>query len=372
MLNKQQCNAMRGLAIICIMLHNYCHMFSFAIKESEDIWAIDQTRRWGDYLQHIDGNLFVHVMSFFGFYFLPAFMFLGGYGLVRKYEVGCIPFRAGNFVFKSWRKLLALVFLPQILFVAVQISMIGFTRCTPQGILAQFAMANNFLIGCRCAINSLLDTHLYFGIVIKPYIYWYLGLTMELYIIYALIHRFQSQKARLWIPIGIVITGAVLLLAFPQNSVGAKIMHFNAPVGLIPFGLGILAGRFGKAEWLTTRRAAILLPLSIIVIIASSYNYWAWCINYLWGTVMVVCCGVLMRGITLRVFVKVGEVSALVYILHPVIRELVKLISIRYFPTWTYTQLTVYVLLTILAVVLYRLLRLDRLSSRFIAGKKTK
>lgn len=363
---------MRGLAIVCIMLHNYCHVFSFAIKESEFDWAIDQTRRWGDYLHNIDGNFFVHVMSFFGFYFLPAFMFLGGYGLVRKYEVGGAPFKAGKFVVKSWRKLLALVLLPQLIFVALQLSMTGHTSCTPQGLLAQFAMASNFLIGCQSATNALMGTHLDLGIRIMPFVYWYLGMMMELYIIYALIHRFQGRKARLWVPIGIVVTGMVLLLSFPQGSAGAGIMRCNAPVGLIPFGLGLLAGRFGKAQWLTTRRAALLLPLSIIAIVAGSYNYWMWSINYLWGTVMVVCCGVLMRGITLRAFVKVGEVSALVYILHPVMRWPVIQISARYFPQWTYSQLAAYVLLTALAVILYRLLKLDRLSSRFIAGNKTK
>ena len=362
---------MRGLAIVCIMLHNYCHVFSFAIKESEFDWAIDQTRRWGDYLHHVDVNLFVNVMSFFGFYFLPAFMFLGGYGLVRKYETGGAPFKAGSFVFKSWRKLLALVLLPQAIFVALQLELTGHTSCTVAGLVGQLTMTSNFLIGCQSAVNKLMGTQLDLGIKIMPFVYWYLGMMMELYVIYALIHRFQGPKARLWVPVGLIAAGMALLLMFPNEGVGQSIVRSNAPVGLIPFGLGLLAGRYGKAEWISVRRAAVVLPLSIVAIVASSYNFWAWNLNYLWGTAMVVSCGVLMRGITLRTFVKIGEVSALVYILHPVMRWVVIHFASRYYPEWTYSQLAAYVLLTVLVVVLYRLLGFDRLSSRLVGlGRK--
>ena len=81
-----QCSALRGLAIIGIFLHNYCHWLGLAVKENEYTFTIDKCRRLLEVMTHPDINLPVHLLSFFGHYGVPVFLFLSAYGLVMKYE----------------------------------------------------------------------------------------------------------------------------------------------------------------------------------------------------------------------------------------------------------------------------------------------
>lgn len=83
-----QCSALRGLAIIGIFLHNYCHWLGLAVKENEYTFTIDKCRRLLEVMTHPDINLPVHLLSFFGHYGVPVFLFLSAYGLVMKYEGG--------------------------------------------------------------------------------------------------------------------------------------------------------------------------------------------------------------------------------------------------------------------------------------------
>ena len=90
LLSKNQCNALRGIAIISIMLHNFCHWMSpkVVILENEYNFNLFFSRRMWEYLTggNIDMYLPVQFFSFFGHYGVPVFLFLSGFGLVRRYE----------------------------------------------------------------------------------------------------------------------------------------------------------------------------------------------------------------------------------------------------------------------------------------------
>lgn len=360
LLTRQQCNAARALAIVGIMLHNYCHAFDFAIQESEFELQVSETMRWVDYLHHIDSNLFVHLFSCWGYMGVGVFMFLGAYGLVRKYEAGGAPLSPGSFIVKQWRKLLALVLVPQLAFVAIQLVALHNTFATPWSILAQLGMVINPLLGVVP------------GIKIVPFPYWYLGMMMQLYVIYALLHRFQGAKARLWIPVALIATGYALHLFLPADSAVAGWLRYNSPVAFVAFGMGLLAGRYGKAGWLTARRAAILVPLMCICAVAGSINHAMWGLIYAIASVLVISVAVLLRGRLLEWAVKIGEVSALVYIIHPVTRFVVMLPSQKFFPEWVHTPVLVYILVTAVSVYLYRRLKIDTTVNRLICGNPDK
>ena len=84
-LNRTECNVLRGLAIIGIFLHNYCHWLGPIVKENE----YQYIQRNVDWLHQVmaspDGWLPMHLLSFFGHYGVPVFLFLSAYGLVLKY-----------------------------------------------------------------------------------------------------------------------------------------------------------------------------------------------------------------------------------------------------------------------------------------------
>ena len=77
-LNRTECNALRGLAIIGIFLHNYCHWLGPIVKENE----YQYIQRNVDWLHQVmaspDGWLPMHLLSFFGHYGVPVFLFLSG------------------------------------------------------------------------------------------------------------------------------------------------------------------------------------------------------------------------------------------------------------------------------------------------------
>lgn len=348
---------MRGLAIAGIMLHNYCHAFPFAIKESEFELQVSETLRWTSYLQHIDTCFLVHLFSCWGYLGVGVFMFLGAYGLVCKYESGAEPFSPSRFIFKQWRKLLALVFVPQLAFVVIQLVALHSTFATPWSVLAQLAMVINPMLGVVP------------GIKIVPFPYWYLGMMMQLYILYALIRRFIGPKARLWIPVAIIAVGYTLHFAVTPGSDAAGWMRYNAPVAFVSFGLGMLAARYGRDSWLTARRALLLFPLMCVAIVVGSVNHAMWGLVYATATILVMCIAAVLRGRLLNCAVKVGEVSALVYILHPVTRFVVMLPAQKFFPEWVHTQVLVYILLTALTVYIYHKLQINERTLKILGGR---
>ena len=89
-LSRNACNALRGLAIIGIFLHNYCHWLGPIVKENEYQFFLRNADWLTQVLANPDINLPIHLLSFFGHYGVPVFLFLSAYGLVMKYEANLI------------------------------------------------------------------------------------------------------------------------------------------------------------------------------------------------------------------------------------------------------------------------------------------
>ena len=82
---------MKGIAILGIMLHNYSHWLKGIIRENEYTWLQWKCDKLWEVIQQPDANLPLHLVSFFGHYGVPVFLFLSGFGLVKKYEQGSLP-----------------------------------------------------------------------------------------------------------------------------------------------------------------------------------------------------------------------------------------------------------------------------------------
>ena len=87
LLTRVECDALRGLAIIGIFLHNYCHWLRPVVKENEYQYYQRNVDKLYQVLQGAWNELFFfHILSFFGHYGVPVFLFLSAYGLTMKYE----------------------------------------------------------------------------------------------------------------------------------------------------------------------------------------------------------------------------------------------------------------------------------------------
>ena len=338
LLSLAESKALRGIAILGIMLHNYCHFLGFAVKENEYTFTAAKPMQLLGRLMHADQYLFVHVLSFFGHYGVPVFLFISGFGLVCKYEQRTPqPVRALPFVGYHYLKLLRLMFLGYIAFAVVSyLHPHGYHGYTVGRVAAQLLMY----------INLLPDP----DHIIKPGPYWFFGLMLQLYIVYRLlIYRQRSA--------GVVALIAVCWLAqavfTPANDPGGEILNrirYNFIGGMLPFGAGVLYARYGRClqPWAYAAVAAV----SAAAVFAGSFAFQAW----LWVPLFVVTGAVatvkLIPEKALAPCVWFGAISSVLFVVHPVTREIIIKMSYR---GQVYTGLIVYIAASILLAWLFKL-----------------
>ena len=93
MLNKQDTGALKGLAILCIAIHNFCHWLPMAVHENEYVFRLEDSFKLLHYVENFRPHVLLNVFSHFGHYGVPVFLFLSGYGLVCKYERSAASWR---------------------------------------------------------------------------------------------------------------------------------------------------------------------------------------------------------------------------------------------------------------------------------------
>ena len=317
LLTRNECTAMRGIAILAIVLHNYCHFISKIVQENEYQFFVSHNEQLWQVISHPDELLPVHLLSFFGHYGVPVFLFLSGYGLVRKYETSdnfCPPVR---FVRYSYLKLLRMLFVGFSLFICVDMVTPGRFQFHWDNVIAQLLMY----------INVLPEPEK----TIWPGIYWFFGLMMELYIVYRLLLYRRSS----WIAVALIVV-CWLLQAFcdPEGETLNR-LRYNCIGGLLPFGLGIIAARvrtlrtgsttptdsayapYGPTLWL------LVFIISVALVFAMSFNFHTW---LLWIPVFIILGTIaLVKAMPkwmLSIVTWFGSISAAMFVAHPIARKL--------------------------------------------------
>ena len=317
LLTRNECTAMRGIAILAIVLHNYCHFNSKIVQENEYQFFVSHNEQLWQVVTNPDALLPVHLLSFFGHYGVPVFLFLSGYGLVRKYETSdnfCPPVR---FVRYSYLKLLRMLFVGFSLFICVDMVTPGRFQFHWDNVIAQLLMY----------INILPEPEK----TIWPGIYWFFGLMMELYIVYRLLLYRRSW----WIVVALIVV-CWLLQAFcdPEGETLNR-LRYNCIGGLLPFGLGIIAARvrtlrtgsttptdsayapYGPILWL------LVFVISVALVFAMSFNFYTW---LLWIPVFIILGTIaLVKAIPkwmLSIVTWFGSISAAMFVAHPIARKL--------------------------------------------------
>lgn len=332
--------ALRGIAILGIILHNYCHFLRFAVKENEYTFNGDKPRQLLERICSLNHDLFVHLFSFFGHYGVPVFLFVSGFGLVMKYEksrsaarVGFVPFTCYHYA-----KLLRLMFLGYIAFAVVSyLHPRGYHGYTFGRVVAQLLMY----------INILPDP----DHIIKPGPYWYFGLTLQLYIVYRLC---LYRRRTLCVILLTLVCWAVQVLGSPEmlgTTDTLNRIRYNFIGAMLPFGLGILYARHGA---LLSRPAyAAIAVASAAAVFAGSFFFHSW----LWVPAFVVTGAVatvkLLPAKSLFLCVWVGAVSSALFVVHPVLREIIIPMSYR---GNVYTGIVMYFVAAVVSAWLFKYL----------------
>jgi peptidoglycan/LPS O-acetylase OafA/YrhL len=356
-LSRAECSALRGIAILGIFLHNYCHWLKGIVRENEYTFNVGNSDGMLSVLAHPDGNLLLHLLSFFGHYGVPVFLFLSGYGLVLKYEnstrgvgktaqegpqEGKWSYLTGSFSFLRchYLKLFKMMIVGFVAFTMVDMITPGRHHYQVLDIIAQLLMFNNVLPD---------PDH-----IIWPGPYWFFGLMMQLYIIYRLV-----LYRRHWaLTVGLIVVCWLLQMGCDPTGDTLNRLRYNFIGGMLPFGMGLLAGRLASNTLLlTTTRNVLLMLVSTALVVVLSLNYQAW----FFVPVFVITASIGLVKILPVVVNKrlewLGSISAALFVCHPILRKIFIPMS-----NWgdVYAGLLLYVVSSICVAWVFKLL-MDRI-----------
>ena len=321
--------ALRGIAILGIMLHNYCHWLGFAVKENEYTFDGEHPMQFWDKLTSLDSDLFIHFFSFLGHYGVPVFLFVSGFGLVKKYEKessveprglseGTIKNQTNHakrstlnvqhFIAKHFLKLFRLMIIGYVVFIAVYFLRHNdaATVFSIDHVLAQLTMVINFV-------------YKYPDKAITPGPYWFFGLMVQLYALYILLYnRWRNWKV---LVVTVFVCWAVQWSADAYGWGAINFVRYNFIGGVLPFAMGIAYARWGRE--LSRMGYLSMALLSALVVLFGSFWFHGW----LWVPVAVVVGAVstvrLLPSWMLSPAAWVGGLSAAIFVMHPIARELI-------------------------------------------------
>ena len=83
-LSREECTALRTIAILSIVVHNFAHKLPGASSENEFGYNVDNSNYFWNNV--ISSDFFIHLFAYWGHLGVPIFVFLSAYGLSLKYE----------------------------------------------------------------------------------------------------------------------------------------------------------------------------------------------------------------------------------------------------------------------------------------------
>lgn len=338
LLNRQQCTALRGIAIFGIFMHNYLHWLGPMVKENEyQFFQGNVDRMMAELASFNLQTLIFNLFSFFGHYGVPVFLFLSGYGLVKKYETATNPSGKSvgvmEFISHHFKKLFPMMLLGFVVFAMIDWMTPGHHRWKWIYLLTQLTMTINVLPSPERTI--------------WPGPYWFFGLIMQLYIVYRLL---LYKRHWSWTVSLIVLCTALQALCCNQPEGDLlNYLRYNCIGGMLPFGIGLLTARF--EEKIPQPRACVLL-LAVAGVLVLSLNFWGW---LLVPAFIVISNVELVRLLPSRFLLPLewlGTLSAAIFVAHPVTRKIFIPISRQ---GDILDGLLLYIVATILLSMLYQI-----------------
>lgn len=358
LLTREQCAAFKGLAILMVMCHNFSHLIKKKValpNENEFGYSIINGRRLIKWLiaGDVDYTLPLWFSAITGGVFM--FVFLSGFGMTRKYECSGKPIPGpGRFIWQHYIKMFKLMIIPFLLTLAVFHFTDSAIFMRTKVLSWQWIM---YFVGqLTFTINLMPKPH----ISITPGPYWYMGMIMEVWIIYRLFlyHRSGRNTWRTAWPVLVFMALGIVVSAVLFNPSYARHNFFIATLN---FGCGVLAARHDWSNINFKRWQLWCIALLFLVLYYVSYfSFTLWLFSTMFTTIAAIAFIKLMPRWLLATFKWVGGVSAALYVMHPMFRY----VFLRKVPVWgDYTCLFLYLAVAFALALAYNPL-LKRLNRR--------
>lgn len=320
LLTRAECNALRGIAILGISLHNFCHWLNPVVKENEYQYFQHNVDWFAQCAARVNELFPAHVISFFGHYGVPVFLFLSAYGLEMKYGNGQGKAPDGrrvvvsSFVRYHYLKLFKMMIVGFICFTVVDAMTAGSWHYNVAQIVGQLLMINNFY--------DQPDRNIW------PGPFWFFGLMLQLYVVYRLL---LYRRHWGW-TVGLMVVCTVAQLFMDPEGENLNYWRYNFMGGMLPFGLGLLFARYGNKVMLVNLTFGSFLMSWVVCsffIVSASGSFYTWVIVpalvcyasvYFIKTVSTLPLPLLRARIG-YVLGWLGNVSAALFVIHPAIRK---------------------------------------------------
>lgn len=327
-LTKEETNVMRGLAILMIVMHNYCHWMPNCILENEYTWDSKNIWQYIDYFHKGDSHIFLNFFSHYGHYGIALFLLLSGYGLSVKYDNQTLVYK--QFIFKHAQKLWKLL-IPAY-FIYFITGLLKGWRLEP----------HNFIELCTFAAN--FDPR-------HPFIcgpWWWFSLSMQFYLLYIFFYYKRNLRFIVFFT-GLVFLSQVMITMYCWDDLNNRnsligYLHYNFPCNIMPFSLGVLIGRINSklilSPWLCFGGIVITILGSFSAII------WTFALPFAALSLFVIGYRIYKNNLCTCFWGELGRISAWIFVLHPIIRRIfVSYISVYndYLVLITYLLTTVFI-----------------------------
>lgn len=189
-----------------------------------------------------------------------------------------------------------------------------------------------------------------------PYIYWYFGLALELYLLYAF---FIYRKP---ISLLVILTVASILLQelaiYGDWTIDAHKaiawIRANFTGWMLPFAFGIF---FARAKHISNRLLVIATIIAIILFIPAMFNPTSWQISVLCIIIIAISGAIISDRIPgwRNLWIWIGKLSPFIFVAHPLVRMLMNIYLPNPVATNT-TYIIIYLAATILSAIIYRII----------------
>lgn len=296
---------LRGVAILSIVLHNYCHWLKGTVYENEFAYQSWHVSKLLNYLAHPDDRLLLQLFSFFGHYGVVIFIFLSAYGLEKKYgrsaqEVPIIPF-----IWTHYLKLLSMCVVGYTAYLLLNAFYVDYPSSIVFGILNLLSMLSNL---------QLFAAETY-----APGPYWYFGLMLQLYIVYRLFFFRRSWG----IIIGAILLSSIIQMVISPDGKTIEWLRSNCIGNILPFGIGLLYARYEERIQLSKTTYALVAVTSIVLIFMTSLLFIPWISTPIFVCTLGISFVKLLPHKLTQPIAWIGGISAAIFVSHPIVRQLV-------------------------------------------------
>ena len=227
-LNKADTAALKALAILFIVAHNYFHFLPPVTGENEMTFSPEHIQNVLMFIWANPLDAFHPIVSFFGHYGVHIFIFLSGYGLTKK----CLSSNFGTLseLYRvSIRKIVQVI----------KLSLVGLMfLCVYRVLVTQDPITRDFFLNYLKFLTfteNLRPGKLYYFVSV----WWFLALIVQFYILFPWIYRFclKSSAKRFFLVCGLFILVASILY---QPMLEHQLYVYATPLGQFSvFALGV-------------------------------------------------------------------------------------------------------------------------------------